>query len=287
MREKMIKPRYKAMSVELINSYKNELISSDEIEFFLRKEFKTFRNSRPLTGGRISGVYKIDDGSQDKVIKYSKGTYRMHELKREVEALKYINDEGYIHIVPTIRDFRMLNNFAYLLQDYFDGETIREKLNINHSLEERQKIWKLAGQALSELHMLCRSDDVEGEWLNEQLKIARINMENDLIDLEDFGEETPEEILSWLMSNKPERKQVSLLHGDFRTKNIMVNKANNCKVIDWGFVDIGDPYYDLAIIDYYFTDDLDRNSFYKGYRSRQYDERLVKYYDRLSWFINV
>lgn len=65
MREKMIKPRYKAMSVELINSYKNELISSDEIEFFLRKEFKTFRNSRPLTGGRISGVYKIDDGSQN------------------------------------------------------------------------------------------------------------------------------------------------------------------------------------------------------------------------------
>lgn len=287
MREKMIKPRYEAMSGELINSYKNELISSDEIESFLRKEFKAFRNSKPLTGGRISGVYKIDDGSQDKVLKYSKGIYRMLELKREAEALQYMNDKGYIHVVPTIRNFKILDNFAYLIQDYFNGETIREKLNMNHSLEERQKIWKLAGQALSKLHMLCKSDDVEGEWLNEQLKIARINMENDLIDLEDFGEENPEEILRWLMSNKPGRKQVSLLHGDFRTKNIMVNKVNDCKVIDWGFVDIGDPYYDLAIIDYYFKDDLDRNSFYKGYRSRQYDERLIKYYDRLSWFINV
>lgn len=108
-----------------------------------------------------------------------------------------------------------------------------------------------------------------------------------LIDTEDFEGENPEKAFRWLISNKPKRKQVSLIHGDFRTKNIMLNKENNSKVIDWGFVDIGSPYYDLAVIDYYFKDELDRSSFYRRYKNSQYDKRLIQYYDRLSWFINV
>lgn len=287
MQKKIIEPRYQVMTDKIINSYKNELVSLDEAECFLRGEFETFRNAKRLTGGRISGVYKIDDRNQDKVIKYSKGTYRMLELKREAEVLKYMNDKGYKHVVPIIRSFRMLDNFAYLVQDYFDGETVREKFYINHCLEERLKTWELIGQSLSKIHMLCKSEDIKGEWLNEQLKTAKINMQNGLIDIEDFGQENPEEVLEWLISNKPDRKQVSLIHGDFRTKNIMIDEESNCKIIDWGFVDIGDHYYDLALIDYYFKDELDRTSFYKGYKSSQYDKKLIEYYDRLSWFINV
>lgn len=287
MKEKMLEPRYKFISEKIINTYKSDLVSSDEIDNFLRKEFKDFKNAQELTGGRISGVYKIDDSNQEKVIKYSKGTYRMLELEREAEALRYMSDKEYTHVVPIIRSFRMLDNFAYLVQDYFDGETVREKLKINHSLEEKLKLWELVGRALSEIHKLCNYEDTKGEWLNEQLKIARINMEKGLIDIEDFGEENPKEVLEWLILNKPERNQVSLLHGDFRTKNIMVDKENNCKIIDWGFVDIGDPYYDLAIIDYYFKNELERNNFYKGYKSSKYDKRLIEYYDRLSWVINV
>ena len=287
MQKNIIEPRYKVVTDKIITSYKNELVSLDEIECFLGREFETFRNAKRLTGGRISGVYKVNDSRQDKVIKYSKGTYRMLELKREAEVLKYMNDKECKYLVPIIRNFRILDNFAYLVQDYFDGETVREKLDINHCSEARSKIWELVGQALSKIHMLCKSEDIKGEWLNEQLKTAKINMQNDLIDIEDFGEETPKEVLQWLMSNKPDRKQVSLLHGDFRTKNIMMDEEDNCKIIDWAFVDIGDHYYDLAVIDYYFKDELDRNSFYKGYKNSQYDKRLSEYYDRLSWFINV
>jgi aminoglycoside phosphotransferase (APT) family kinase protein len=287
MEKKIIEPRYEVFSGEIINCYKDELVSSDEIECFLRKEFGAFRSAQRLTGGGISGVYKIDYGNQERVLKYSKGIYRMLELEREAKVLKYINDKEIKHAVPVIRSFKKLDSFAYLVLDYFQGETVREKLGKNQCLEKRLKIWELTGQVLSEIHNLYKSEDVKCEWLNEQLKLARISLENDLIDLEDFEEQDPEEILEWLVSNKPVRAQVSLLHGDFRTKNIMVDKDNNCKIIDWGFVDIGDPYYDLAVINYYFQDELARDSFYKGYRSNQYDKRLIEYYDRLSWFINV
>ncbi|MDD4296462.1 MAG: aminoglycoside phosphotransferase family protein [Ruminiclostridium sp.] len=287
MQNKIIEPRYKVLSEKIIGSYKDELISSAGIELFLGRKFKSFNNVRKLTGGRISGVYQISDGIQDRVIKYSKGIYRMWELEREAEVLKYLNDKEIKHVVPVVRNLNRLDNFAYLVLDYFKGETIREKLNKIQCLEEKLEIWELAGQILSQIHTLCKSEDVEGEWLNEQLKLARINMESNIIDLEDFEEEEPEEVLEWLVLNNPRRTQICLLHGDFRTKNIMVDKDNNCKIIDWGFVDIGDPYYDLAIINYYFKDELARNSFYKGYGVSQYDDKLIEYYDRLSWFINV
>lgn len=94
-------------------------------------------------------------------------------------------------------------------------------------------------------------------------------------------------MLEFLIANKPKQRKVCLLHGDFRTKNVMIDKENNCKIIDWGFVDVGDPYYDLAIIDYYFNDNLERESFYRGYKCNKYDEGLIEYYDKLSKFINV
>lgn len=64
---------------------------------------------------------------------------------------------------------------------------------------------------------MFKKDDKKCEWLNEQLKIAEINMINNLIDLEDFEDKNPKEVLNWLILNKPRRKQVSLIHGDFRS----------------------------------------------------------------------
>lgn len=279
-----MEPRYLSLSAEVIESYKNELVTIDETESFLQREFERFEK---LAGGIINSVYKVNSNHQSKVIKFSAGIYRINELKREAEALKYLRDKGYEHIIPNASKFMVVDSFAYLVEDYLEGNTVKENLDIDHCLKERVKIWEKVGQVLSEIHMLCKNEDSKDEWLNCQLKIARLNMENNLLDPEEFQEETPENTLKWLISNKPKIEQINLLHGDFRTKNIIVDKDNNCKVIDWGFVDIGDPYYDLAIIDYYFRDNFDRDSFYKGYKSKKYDKDLIKYYDRLSKFINV
>jgi len=287
MQKKIIKPRYKVLSVNMIKSYKDSLVSSEEIEAYFTRAYRGFKNARKLTGGRISGVYHLEDPIQASVIKSSKGTYRMLELQREAEVLNYIKDTKLKHLVPNIRNYRKFDQFAYIVLDYFDGETVRERLSKSRSVEDRQKTWEVAGTALAKIHTLCKSEDLTGTWLTEQLKLAKMNMEKGFIDLDDFGGEDPKEVLEWLASDKPERTETTLLHGDFRTKNIMVDQDQNCKIIDWGFTDVGDPYYDLAVIDYYFVDELDRKSFYKGYGSHAYDKGLIDYYDRLSWFINV
>lgn len=280
-----VKTRYEDMLSVITKINKNESSSTDDIESFMLKEFE-IENFEKLSGGRVSNVYKISQEGQYKVIKFSTGLYRMAELKREAQILRYLFNNGYGNIVPCINDFKMLDNFSYIVEDYIEGISVRQKLGEITCVEQRLKVWEHVGQSLSQIHKLCQGYDNNDKWLNGQLEIARFNMESDLLDYEEFQEETPERTLSWLISNKPSGNQVSLIHGDFRTKNIIINDETY-KIIDWGFVDIGSPFYDLAIIDYYFRDNLNRESFYKGYTKNKYDKELIEYYDKLSKFINI
>jgi len=55
-----------------------------------------------------------------------------------------------------------------------------------------------------------------------------------------------EYILSWLDANAPEPRFVSLVHGDFRTGNYMVENGRLTAVLDWEFCHWGDPREDLG-----------------------------------------
>ncbi|MFA7560954.1 MAG: aminoglycoside phosphotransferase family protein [Candidatus Izemoplasmatales bacterium] len=288
MKNEIIEPRHKAISKEIVLKH-NEKIAYEDVNSVLSKIFTNFEYAKKLTGGRISGVYKFFHKSNHTVLKYSMGTYRMTELARESRVLKYLNHTEVKDIVPKIRNFEIENKhqFAYLLLDYIEGQTVRQILEETPQSGKLQETWEKVGEAISKIHKLFIKDDENCEWLNNQLKVAETNMINHLIDLEDYGEEDPAELLQWLISNKPKKSIKTIIHGDFRTKNIMVDRNNQIKIIDWGFVDIGDPLYDLAVIDYYFTNDLERESFYKGYSICQYDKDIIDYFDKLSWFINV
>ncbi|MFV0296355.1 MAG: phosphotransferase family protein [Hyphomicrobiaceae bacterium] len=55
-----------------------------------------------------------------------------------------------------------------------------------------------------------------------------------------------EYILSWLDANAPEPSGLTLVHGDFRTGNYMVDKGRLTAVLDWEFCHWGDPREDLG-----------------------------------------
>ncbi len=55
-----------------------------------------------------------------------------------------------------------------------------------------------------------------------------------------------EYVLSWLDANAPEPPAITLVHGDFRTGNYMVEKGQLTAVLDWEFCHWGDPREDIG-----------------------------------------
>lgn len=267
----MIKARYKdILPIENIDSGE---VTDQHIEAYLLKHHIT--SYKELSGGRLNRVLLADD----RVIKFSRGSYRATELEREAHILFELRTLG-SRIVPSIDEFVIEDEYSVIIESFVEGDSLRQLLKSN---VDKSELWKSAGELLSKVHIYEVKDH---DWLEGQLELASYNYKNNLIDLDDFDNENPKDILSWLENNQPDSFKMTLLHGDFRTKNIIASEEG-LKLIDWGFVDIGSPYYDLAIMDYYFANDEERQSFYAGYERLTYDKDLIAYYEKLSRYINI
>jgi aminoglycoside phosphotransferase (APT) family kinase protein len=62
-----------------------------------------------------------------------------------------------------------------------------------------------------------------------------------------------EEALEWLKRNQPTVDETTLVHGDFRVGNMLVEDETVTGVLDWEFARAGDPLFDIgyASMDYY------------------------------------
>lgn len=54
--------------------------------------------------------------------------------------------------------------------------------------------------------------------------------------------------LKWLSENLPESHRSTLVHGDFRMGNLLLNQSGLAAVLDWELAHIGDPHYDLGYL---------------------------------------
>ena len=123
--------------------------------------------------------------------------------------------------------------------------------------------------------------------------LAEINKWKSLIDVSDHQ---PEPILTdliyWLEENAPLSQRVTLVHGAYRTGNILIEEDRISAVLDWELQTLGDPMYDVA----YVLSDLnregtnllsnvvDRDIFFETYESMTgwtIDEKICRYYDAL------
>jgi aminoglycoside phosphotransferase (APT) family kinase protein len=74
-----------------------------------------------------------------------------------------------------------------------------------------------------------------------------------IAELEDYLDRVraePEPILvdslGWLRANRPHPDQITLVHGDYRTGNMLFDGGDISAVLDWEFAMLGDPLFDLG-----------------------------------------
>jgi aminoglycoside phosphotransferase (APT) family kinase protein len=76
------------------------------------------------------------------------------------------------------------------------------------------------------------------------VELARLYRELDEVD---EAHPALELALRWLVRNEPPREaRVTLVHGDFRIGNVLVDESGLRAVLDWEFTHLGDPCEDVA-----------------------------------------
>ena len=115
-------------------------------------------------------------------------------------------------------------------------------------------------------------------------------------ELIDVSDHAPEPILTdlicWLEANIPPSDRVTLVHGAYRTGNLLIEDDRVSAVLDWELQVLGDPMYDVA----YVLSDLnregtpllsnlvERDAFFRDYEALTgyaIDEAACRYYDAL------
>jgi aminoglycoside phosphotransferase (APT) family kinase protein len=130
---------------------------------------------------------------------------------------------------------------AYLLMERLDGETIpRRLLRDGAYAAVRPRLARRLGEILARIHRVDPGS-VAG--------LPRVDALSEVTGLyEAFAEPRPalEIGLRWLARHRPPPAADALVHGDFRTGNLMVGQDGLRGVLDWELAHRGDPRHDLG-----------------------------------------
>ena len=152
--------------------------------------------------------------------------------------------------VPKVIAFAQENGYNYLLMSRLSGEMSCSDQNLQ-SVEDT--VIALADG----IKMLWSVDISNCPYINNldvKLKNAKYNIENNLVDTDDFNEDTlgeggfkdVSELYDFLLNNRPEEDLV-LSHGDYCLPNIFLKDGKVSGFLDLGKTGIADRWQDIAL----------------------------------------
>ncbi|HWI63205.1 MAG TPA: aminoglycoside phosphotransferase family protein [Symbiobacteriaceae bacterium] len=233
--------------------------------------------------GRCNLLQILHTESGSYVLKAARGRYRVRELWAEHAAMELLH--GSAVPVPRSLLFVEMGDEAVQLRELVGGTPLKHVLR---GAERRDGLMAMA-RTLAAIHLLPGPGGwTWSDWTDGALAAAERNMRAGAIDLEeDFPDDPPEAVLAWLHANRPAPGAVTLLHGDYRPKNLLWEAGRISGVIDWAFADYGDPYYDLGIAVAYTAPGAEREQFLRDYGLQSPDWERLLWCERLATFINV
>lgn len=132
------------------------------------------------------------------------------------------------------------------LMEWLEGETLGQRIVRSQELAEvRPLLARQCGEALARIHAI----DVDSELaqLLPTVSPRELVMET----WENYQKlEVPEPMIDftarWLLQNIPGESRLTLVHGDFRNGNLMIDRGGIRAVLDWELAQIGNPVRDLG-----------------------------------------
>ncbi|MCH5316704.1 MAG: aminoglycoside 3'-phosphotransferase [Eubacterium sp.] len=184
--------------------------------------------------------------------------------------------------VPKVIAFAQENGYNYLLMSKLEGEMSCSE----HNLKSLENTVIALAEGLKMLWSVDISDCPYVNDLDIKLKSAKYNIENGLVDTDDFNEDTlgeggfedVDELYDFLLNNRPEEDLV-LSHGDYCLPNIFIKDGKVSGFLDLGKTGIADRWQDIALcvrsLKYNICD-------WFGLSENDYDKYKALFYSRLG-----
>ena len=130
----------------------------------------------------------------------------------------------------------------FTLSRRIEGESIPRKILRDDAFADaRQSLVADFGRELAAIHRLETTSLDQIATIDDPLTVQRTLYEA-------FEDPHPVFDLAfrWLAERRPRARQTSVVHGDFRMGNLLVDSSGLAAVLDWELAHLGDPAFDLG-----------------------------------------
>ncbi|HJU28597.1 MAG TPA: phosphotransferase family protein [Candidatus Binataceae bacterium] len=130
------------------------------------------------------------------------------------------------------------------IADRVAGETLGPRIVRDERFTEARKAMaRQCGEILAAIH---RIGPAEAPFLMSQDAAEHVEAHRRIVDHFNFRQPALELALRWARENAPRRQRHTVVHGDFRTGNLIVGEEGIRCVLDWELAQTGDPMQDLG-----------------------------------------
>ncbi|MHB1208208.1 MAG: phosphotransferase family protein [Acidimicrobiales bacterium] len=223
-----------------------------------------------IAGGRSNLTYRVTDANANTFAlrrpPVSHVLPTAHDMVREHTIISALHP---LHI-PVARPLglctdKSVNERPFYVMEFVDGAILRTRDDAEaaFALDERRAIGDNLAATLAQLHdvdvdraglgNLARHDG----YIERQLRRWRTQYEQMAVEGVDYGG-IVEAVGDQLASSVPRQQRVSVVHGDYRLDNTVLDDHGAVKaILDWEICTLGDPMADLGLLLVYWAEPAD------------------------------
>lgn len=259
----------------------------DLVKKVLDKYFDNYSLSEIPVGATQARLFQVTVGNQiPYILKAQRKVNSFESLQNDKRNYEWLN--GKI-VVPEVIFYELIDNQEFLCRTKQKGKTL-DKFIGEISDEE---IVKRYANVLRLLHSISLDENAFSNKIDIETKIeiAKSNIENNLVNQDDFETEnrnlSVEELFLSLIAKKPLTSEFIFTHGDYCLDNIIFDNNNFNGLIDIGRGGVADKYQDIALairtVREIFSKDYS-NLFYQEYKLENINKEKIDFYILLDEF---
>lgn len=205
-----------------------------------------------LSGGASQELWSVlvegGQGPNRTVLRRAPEARVSTQLAIPIELEAQLMQAAHASAVPSPRVLYVLQPADGLGRGYFmehvEGEALGQRIvRDERFVAVRPKLARQCGEILARIHALPRP---------ESLPVMNARDVIDALEQQHRAENWPRPVFElafrWLRQNLPTDRAPRVVHGDFRTGNLLIGEAGVRAVLDWELAHAGDPLEDLGWI---------------------------------------